>query len=85
MEGHKMTKEEPCKNVAWEVLVDLETEIRDVHRMAQICRTLVQDNAESDIIGAAVHFAASMAFDLEKKYDEAFHKAARRETGRGAD
>jgi hypothetical protein len=28
-----------------------------------------------EIVGMAVYFAASMAFDLEKKYDEAFDKA----------
>jgi hypothetical protein len=28
-----------------------------------------------DIMNIAVHYAASMAFDLEKKYEEAFAKA----------
>jgi hypothetical protein len=72
-----MIKEEPYKNVAWEdVLLDLEKGVRDAHRMTQIRRALVQPNAMPDIIDAAAHFAVSMAFDLEKKYEAAFHKAA---------
>jgi hypothetical protein len=65
----------PRKNVAWQVLFDLEEDIRNVRGISQIFRALVQHNAESDIVEAAVHFATSMAFDLEKKYDEAFAKA----------
>jgi hypothetical protein len=59
-----------------DVLFDLEEDIRNVHGMSQICRALAQHNVMPDIISMAVHFAASMAFDLEKKYDEAFDKAA---------
>jgi hypothetical protein len=66
----------PRKNVAWEVLFNLEEDVRNVHSMAQISRALVEDGAHPEIVSKAVYFAASMAFYLEKKYDEAFHKAA---------
>ncbi len=63
------------RNVARDVLYDLEDDIRSVHGMTQICRALVQHDAEPDIIAMAVHHGARMAFNLEKKYDEAFDKA----------
>jgi hypothetical protein len=66
----------PRKNVAREVLFDLEEDVHRVRGMTQICGALVQHDAMPDIISLAVHYAASMAFDLEKKYDEAFAKAA---------
>jgi hypothetical protein len=65
----------PRKNVALDVLFDLEEDVRNVHSMAQISRALVEDSAHPEIVSKAVYFAASMAFDLEKKYDKVFDKA----------
>jgi hypothetical protein len=64
-----------AKNVARDVLFDLEADLRDVHRMTQICTALIEHNTTPKLIAVAVYFATSMAFDLEKKYDEALGKA----------
>jgi hypothetical protein len=73
--GSPLFEVKPRKNVAWEVLFDLEDDVHRVRGMSEICRALVQHDAESDVIEKAVHYASSMAFDLEKKYEEAFAKA----------
>jgi hypothetical protein len=70
-------EETPRKNLALDVLFDLEEDVRNLHGMSQICQVLVEKGAHPEIVTKAVYFAASMAFDLEQKYDEAFKEAAR--------
>jgi len=72
-----LLEEAPRKNVALDVLFDLEEDVRNLHGMSQICQVLVEKGAHPEIVTKAVDFAASMAFDLEQKYDEAFKEAAR--------
>ena len=60
----------------WMFYSTLRRTFRNLHGMSQICQALVEKGAHPEIVTKAVYFAASMAFDLEQKYDAAFPKAA---------